>query len=592
MKTAKKFAIVCIIAVISLIAFVACLPVMGGGKREYDEPYDLEIEVTATTIKFIDNYTETCVNGEVLEYRIEGGEWQDSPLFEDLNPNTTYNVYVRVKENDNYKASKEHKQVATTSKLTQGAPNATYELIEKTVTVQADSNLEYSFDEGETYSAENKHTYTENGEKIIKVRYKESEDKFVGEAQVIKIKITDYYSGSGTEEDPYLIKTEAHFNALKDEKSYDSYFKLMSDLDFASKTFYPADIGGCVFDADNHTIKNINIENDEDLNCVGVFVTVGTVKNLVLENVNINYTCLGVSAAPSIGLIAGIAQNIINCKASGEIAVKSENSYARVSAGGLVGTVSVWKSGRNRLNITDSFADFKFSYNSSEDKGASIKVGGLLGEYVNAIYDARDTFLTISKCVAIVDIDLLGVGSSSQAAGLVGSNMKGKIENCYAKGSINTSGFISTMMIGGLIAQTPIRTDSDNHRYGNASIESCYADMDLYADRTRQDVRIGGISSLMQAFEEQTVKNCFFTGTIAVSEGSKAGLMGAFTTSVLSNYTQENCYHSDNLAEPVETEDTTAVSVATMKSVNWQRDTLKFSADIWNFVEGEYPTLK
>ncbi len=29
-----------------------------------------------------------------------------------------------------------------------------------------------------------------------------------------------------------------------------------------------------------------------------------------------------------------------------------------------------------------------------------------------------------------------------------------------------------------------------------------------------------------------------------------------------------------------------------MKTVVWQRDTLNFSADVWNFVDGQFPTLK
>ena len=95
MKVAKKvFAIVLVTAVV-LLACTAC--VFGGGngkKRQYDEPEDFEFEVTATSIKFIDNYTPLCANGEELEYRIGDGEWQDDPLFEGLTPATTYDVFA------------------------------------------------------------------------------------------------------------------------------------------------------------------------------------------------------------------------------------------------------------------------------------------------------------------------------------------------------------------------------------------------------------------------------------------------------------------------------------------------------------------
>lgn len=592
MKTTKKIIAVLLMTVIMIVAFAACARLGSDQKKEYEEPTDLRFNVTATTIELIDDYTELCANGEVLEYRLENGDWQDSPLFEGLNPNTTYKIYIRVKGNDNYKASKEHEQEATTLKLSQNAPNVTYEQAEKTITVQAAENLEYSFDGGATYSAENKHTYTENGDKIINVRYKETEDKYSGEAQVIKVKITDFYGGTGEENNPYLILTEAHFIALKDGVSSDSYIKLMNDLDFTSKTFSPAKIGGCVFDGNNHKIENINFENETDLNDVGVFANVGTVKNLTLNNVNVNYTCIDNSARPNIAILAGRAVNVENCKVNGEININNDKSYGDMKIGGLVGSITVNRSGKNRFNITNSFADVKIKYDSQDGSDARINVGGLLGYYINAIGDAKDSFVTISKCGANVDIELSGLTSTGYAAGLVGSNIMGKVENCYVTGQLNTSGRSGSMIIGGLISQKAVRNSSDNDRYGNASIESCYVAMDIYADNTNQDIRMGGISSLMQAFADQNVMNCFFAGSLLVSQGSKSAFMDSFATSVLTKYSQENCYHSDNLVAPVETQNTIAVSQETMKTVVWQRDTLNFSADVWNFVDGQYPTLK
>ncbi|MDE6188764.1 MAG: hypothetical protein K2G37_00560 [Clostridia bacterium] len=593
MKVAKKLTLVLLIAAMVLVTFVACLPNMGGNKKEYDEPEDFEFEVTATTIKFvIDDYMEISVNGEVLEYRIENGEWQDSPLFEGLTPNTKYNVYVRVKENDNYKASKEHSQEVTTLKYSQSAPNVSYELVEKTVTVQSSSELEYSFDGGVTYGSVNTHTYTDKGDKTILVRYKETDDKFSGEAQVINVKITDYYGGSGTETDPYLLLTEEHFIALRNETTTNSCFKLMGDLDFSSKTFYPAKIGGSsVFDGNGHKIANINYEIDQYSRNIGVFTIAGTVKNLTLENVNINYECDKYYCSSTVGLLAASANNIDNCQASGEINIKDTSSYNFV-IGGLVGGFNVPGGTMNRFSITNSLADVKITYESQSTVSSGVEVGGLLGQYINAT-DAKDNYVTISKCGANVDIDLSGTyGSVNKVAGLVGSNIMGKIVNCYATGKITTSGNAGNMMMGGIIAQVAVRTAANNDRYGNASIESCYANMDLYADRTNQGVRMGGISSLMQAYAAQTVTNCFFAGTMAVSSGGKDGFMDSFATSVLANYTQVNCYHSDNLVSPVESGESIAAAVETMKTIAWQRDTLKFSEDVWNFVEGQYPTLK
>ena len=301
---------------------------------------------------------------------------------------------------------------------------------------------------------------------------------------------------------------------------------------------------------------------------------------------------MGNSARPNIALLAARAVNAENCKVSGEININNDKSYGDMKIGGLVGSITVNRSGKNRFNITNSFADVKIKYNSQDGSDAKINVGGLLGYYINAIVDAKDSFVTISKCGANVDIELSGLSSTSYAAGLIGSNIMGKVENCYVTGQLNTSGRSGNMIIGGLISQKAIRNSSDNDRYGNASIESCYVAMDIYADKTNQDIRMGGISSLMQAFTEQAVENCFFAGSLSVSQGSKSAYIDSFATSVLSKYSQGNCYHSDNLVAPVETQNTTAVSQETMKTVAWQRDTLNFSADVWNFVEGKYPVLK
>ena len=41
-----------------------------------------------------------------------------------------------------------------------------------------------------------------------------------------------YAGGTGSKSDPYLIETEAQFDAVRENRG--SYFKLMADLDFAS----------------------------------------------------------------------------------------------------------------------------------------------------------------------------------------------------------------------------------------------------------------------------------------------------------------------------------------------------------------------
>ena len=84
------------------------------------------------------------------------------------------------------------------------------------MTVEKNSRLEYSFDGGATFGDENIFTFAEKGEKIIKVRYKETTDKYKSEEQLINVYISDYYAGFGTADDPYLIASYDNFSAISD----------------------------------------------------------------------------------------------------------------------------------------------------------------------------------------------------------------------------------------------------------------------------------------------------------------------------------------------------------------------------------------
>lgn len=601
MKTIKKITLVCLLTVMVMVCLTACLPGMFG-KKDPREPKDFRFEVTATSIKFSFSSAEfetMFVDGETLEYRIEDGEWQDSPLFEGLSPNTTYKMYVRVKEDKKYNAGPEHMQQVTTKKHAQGMPDVSYQQVEKTITVQADSALEYSFDEGATYSDANTHTYSENGEKKIYVRYKETDEKYSGMPQVIDVKITDYYSGMGTETDPYLIKTEEQFIAIKSESIKGLYFKLINDLNFESKEFQPVDTGRrSIFDGNNHTIENIKYENKEHTEDMGVFRRVGTVKNLTVKNIDFTYVSFKrTSADISVSLLAAGADKVENCNASGQLNIINNVIGSKFFIGGLVG--GMWVNGSPaRFSITDSVADVNIKFTSQDVSEVSVNAGGLLGEYIN-ITDVRDTYVEISRSVAKVNMEMSGISRDFFAGGISGTNIFGKIENCYATGSIKSTNVsdYTDISIAGIAAQISTKDSLEYKRFGNADIESCYSNISMYAEVIKGDCTLSGISSLLQSKMESTshyVKNCFFAGTMEISqEGTKQNLMDTVAVSDLINYTLQNCYHTAALTNPsINTDKSTAVSEEVMKTAAWQRDTLKFDPEIWNFTDGQYPTLK
>ncbi|MDE5562483.1 MAG: hypothetical protein K2J01_02925 [Clostridiales bacterium] len=501
--------------------------------------------------------------------------------FGGLTPNTEYTVSVKYKGNATNNDSAPCTKTVTTLKYTQDAPEATFSQADKTVTVEQNAAYEYSFDDGATYGTTNVFTYSENGKKTIKVRYKATNDKYASADQIINVKITDYYAGFGTKNDPYQIATFEHFEAITSADA-SAYFKLISDITFPDTAVAPRpNIYRAHFDGNGHKLINpIIAPNNATYNLCGVFSQVGAVQNLTVENAKVDYL---EAVQFNVGIIAGIADVVKNCKVSGEITVTSSDKYwAECYVGGIIGRV------RNGGNVDDNdykifnlHSDVKIRYNSSNNEIGTLYVGGLFGADERPMLSYRHEELELSECGANVDIELLGT-YRADVGGLVGS-MTGDIKNCYSTGTIVTDGAGQTMSIGGIASYV-----------GNGSISSCYAAMNLTANGTNQNVYIGGIARSATGTDEQEIANCFFVGNIAITAGDgKIAMSNSLIVGILpAGYTVNNCYHSDNLVSPVSTDKSTAVSEELMATAEWQQNTLNLSADIWSFEDGKYPTLK
>ncbi len=543
------------------------------------------IDVQVTYIPHEDTppmFMITPGNGEWTEANNEADETSNpapkvTHRFGGLTPNTEYTVSVKYKGNATNNDSEPYIKKVTTLKHTQNAPEATFSQADKTVTVEKNAAYEYSFDGGATYGATNVFTYSENGEKAIKVRYKATDDKYESADQIINVIISDYYAGLGTENDPYQIATFEHFNAITSEDS-SAYFKLISDITFPSTAVTPRpSIPAAHFDGNGHKLINpIITMKDFNDNMGGVFSQIGAVKNLTVENAKVDCSDEG---SAEVGIIAGIADAVKNCKVSGEITTTNSDKYYGDSyIGGIIGRLrdTGWIDD-NDHKVVNLYSDVKIRYNSKSK--ATLFVGGLFG--ADERYLNTETRIELSECGADVDIELLGAYRAN-VGGLVGS-MIGDIANCYSTGSIVTDGADQTISIGGIAGYV-----------GEGSISSCYAEMNLSANGMKQNVFIGGIASSATGKEAHEIVNCMFAGNIAISSGGGfVGMSNSLVSGVVPPiYTVNNCYHSDNLVSPVSNDKSTAVSEALMKTAEWQQKTLKLSADIWSFEDGKYPTLK
>ena len=361
-----------------------------------------------------------------------------------------------------------------------------------------------------------------------------------------------FAGGKGTKDDPYQIATGSQLAYLGEsmksgaygEKFQDTYFELTEDIDLGGKEWTPigytvADLimGGheyCVFsgnfDGKGYTIKNLTIGTEASPysgDVCGLFgATGGTIEDVVLENVSINYVGGKHRSGDGFrmgGALAGYSMgDIVNCTVTGlDFKAGSEGGYVALnSVGGLVGVQD------NGTTISNSRVSGKIE--ESTKKG---NVGGLVGMLVKGS--------SAKYCGADVSVEVTGSGRGIAVGGFVGIGNgvtidETLIENCYATGNITgaeyAGGFVGNIsglnisncyakgnVSNGFVGASFMGTDAaSNDYYG--TVKNCYA-TGLVSD----------ISSFAYAFAMQdtmkrsTIQNCYYNAknTAVAAETSK-----------------------------------------------------------------------
>ena len=165
-----------------------------------------------------------------------------------------------------------------------------------------------------------------------------------------------YGGGTGEPNDPYLIYTAEHLNALGAEPNdYDKHFKLMADIDLSGYVYDRAVIApylnndwgvlqGTAFsgslDGGFHEIGNLTIEGDSYLGLIGRITWYSKIRNLTISRAKITGT------GDYIGILGGLDETgrghwrdpdpgqIANCSVSGTV-------QGRDYVGGLLGSSGV-----------------------------------------------------------------------------------------------------------------------------------------------------------------------------------------------------------------------------------------------------------
>ena len=180
------------------------------------------------------------------------------------------------------------------------------------------------------------------------------------------------------------------------------------------------------FDGGNHTISGLTVTgSDEYAGLFGCIDDGGTVKNVVLENVQIasddQYAYVGGVAGYSRG-------NIENCSVSGSVSGNSNSNGTSNCVGGVVGQ-------QYGGTITEC--------SSSAIVDGTNAVGGVAGQTANA---------TLTACYATGDVTAeRDPKNNTYAGGVVGYNGASTLIACYATGNVTGTGTgTGSIYVGGV----------------------------------------------------------------------------------------------------------------------------------------------
>ena len=279
--------------------------------------------------------------------------------------------------------------------------------------------------------------------------------------QITKVKNDVNYSlfasGSGTNQDPYVLNTADHWNNMvakvnKGEKQYqEAYYQLGAGIDFAGKSVTPMSTFKGVLDGNGKTLKNAEIGDGKTSHQAFFYLLNGTVKNLKFENITVNaggktdtessaaviaagnssskFTIENCHVTNSNVTSAGEGSNaagiVARCNHSGVIISGCSVSYTTITAGkehvgGVVGYL-----GKGTVDCVESSAN-------------TIAGGSYVGGVIGTLADGT--------LVNVISTDNTSSVSSASCGGVVGvcTSDNAKIINVYSKGNTVECGNTNT----------------------------------------------------------------------------------------------------------------------------------------------------
>ena len=318
-------------------------------------------------------------------------------------------------------------------------------------------------------------------------------------------------SGSGTENDPYLIFNPIQLNQIRNfQNNSGVYFKLMADIDLTEfledenpmQGWLPISSFCGTLDGNGKKISGLWVNRPNNDNN-GLFASISstTIKNLKIVDCSIN-------GKDKIGALTGYASgsHIINCNIKGRIT-------GNTNIGGCVGCA-------NQIEISDVICSTKID--------AKENIGGIIGKIIVEYYQES----IISGCY-LNNGEITGI---NYIGGIFGrdehiSNTQGGVtmSDCHVNANISGVDYVGGVcgrIIGPIsgsnyngiiVANSYVGGICGYGALGGANIEKCYALGDIVASGNN----VGGICG----YANQNIYTCYYSGSVAGTE-NVGGLVG------------------------------------------------------------------
>ena len=316
-----------------------------------------------------------------------------------------------------------------------------------------------------------------------------------------------FAGGNGTQIDPYQIKTAEQLDAVRNDLS--AYYILVDNIDIGSYNW--KSIGNVnegfegEFDGNGYSINNLTIQKQDGVSIYGLFnITKGTVKNVTLQNCDVNIQSLGSVDIynPCVGTLCGREYEygkIYNCKTYGTINVSVDNS---AFVGGVVGY------GENDISGCENHVDIIVTTPIDTGQSGAIQCGGIVGDNGN-----------ISHCSNYGKINASG-NSFCYCGGISGKD--GLISECINYGSISGSimayhgwsSFAGNCNVGGIVGATSFDVLDKCINYGSISASKTCENGSCYS---------GGVAGFVGYYSSGSITNCINAGPQIYAKDGSAG---------------------------------------------------------------------